>query len=226
MPPAIAAEVPTSSRLSAARELEAAALEEILLGAGPDRLGVEQQAVVVEDDRVGQVGHAARSSQFDRRQRKPLASRTMPFHVEISRRLPPRPGLQPDRGGAAAERRRALARRPPDRARRPRVGTAHGAALRILEGPQLETQDLSFGQGWSNAERASEDVTRAVLETAAAAGDSGRLRRRDRATRRRSAAEIVAGHGAARDPLERGAGEDRRPRPGGRGRDPGGQKAR
>ena len=36
------------------RELEPAPLEEVLLGPGPDRLGVEQQAVVVEDDRVGQ----------------------------------------------------------------------------------------------------------------------------------------------------------------------------
>ena len=35
------------------RELEPAALEEVLLGPRPDRLGVEQQAVVVEDDGVG-----------------------------------------------------------------------------------------------------------------------------------------------------------------------------
>ena len=35
-------------------ELDPAALEEVLLGPGPDRLGVEQQAVVVEDDRLGQ----------------------------------------------------------------------------------------------------------------------------------------------------------------------------
>ena len=35
--------------------------------------------------------------------------------------------------------------------------------LKILEGPQMETADLSFGQGWSNAERASENVTRDVL---------------------------------------------------------------
>ena len=54
MPPAISAEVPTSSRLSAGVNSVAAALEEVLLGPGPDRLGVEQQAVVVEDDRVGQ----------------------------------------------------------------------------------------------------------------------------------------------------------------------------
>jgi hypothetical protein len=38
------------------------------------------------------------------------------------------------------------------------------SSLRILEGPHLDTPDLSFGQGWSNAERASEDVTRRVLE--------------------------------------------------------------
>ncbi|HSS33429.1 MAG TPA: hypothetical protein VLL27_09140 [Solirubrobacterales bacterium] len=38
--------------------------------------------------------------------------------------------------------------------------------LKILEGPQMETTDLSFGQGWSNAERASENVTHAILEAA------------------------------------------------------------
>jgi hypothetical protein len=40
------------------------------------------------------------------------------------------------------------------------------ATLRILEGPQMETTDLAFGQGWSNAERASEDVTRDLLAKA------------------------------------------------------------
>jgi hypothetical protein len=39
------------------------------------------------------------------------------------------------------------------------------SSLRILEGPHLGNPDLSFGQGWSNAERSSEDVTRRVLET-------------------------------------------------------------
>lgn len=39
------------------------------------------------------------------------------------------------------------------------------SSLRILEGPHLDPPDLSFGQGWSNAERASEDVTQRVLET-------------------------------------------------------------
>ncbi len=38
------------------------------------------------------------------------------------------------------------------------------SSLRILEGPHLDNPDLSFGQGWSNAERSAKDVTRRVLE--------------------------------------------------------------
>ncbi len=40
--------------------------------------------------------------------------------------------------------------------------------IRVLEGPQMETPDLSFGQGWSNAERKAEDVTRDLLAAATA----------------------------------------------------------
>jgi hypothetical protein len=40
--------------------------------------------------------------------------------------------------------------------------------LTILEGPRMEGPDLSFGQGWANAQRASEDVTRRLLEAAEA----------------------------------------------------------
>jgi len=40
------------------------------------------------------------------------------------------------------------------------------SSLKILEGPEMEQTDLSFGQGWSNAERASENVTRSVLAQA------------------------------------------------------------
>jgi hypothetical protein len=40
------------------------------------------------------------------------------------------------------------------------------SSLKILEGPDMEQTDLSFGQGWSNAERASANVTREVLSTA------------------------------------------------------------
>jgi hypothetical protein len=42
------------------------------------------------------------------------------------------------------------------------------SSLKILEGPQMDTPDLSYGQGWSNAERKSEDVTREVIEAAPA----------------------------------------------------------
>lgn len=38
--------------------------------------------------------------------------------------------------------------------------------LKILEGPHLDNPDLALGQGWSNAERKSENVTRRVLEQA------------------------------------------------------------
>lgn len=40
------------------------------------------------------------------------------------------------------------------------------SSLRILEGPHLDTPDLAFGQGWANAQRASEDVTRRLLDAA------------------------------------------------------------
>jgi hypothetical protein len=40
--------------------------------------------------------------------------------------------------------------------------------LTVLEGPRMEGPELSFGQGWSNAQRSAEDVTRRVLEAAEA----------------------------------------------------------
>jgi hypothetical protein len=40
------------------------------------------------------------------------------------------------------------------------------SSLRILEGPEMETRDLSFGQGWANAERGSQNVTREILANA------------------------------------------------------------
>lgn len=48
------------------------------------------------------------------------------------------------------------------------------ATLRILEGPELSNPELSFGQGWANAERGSEDVTATALSDA---GDSARAGR-------------------------------------------------
>jgi hypothetical protein len=38
--------------------------------------------------------------------------------------------------------------------------------LRVLEGPELSNPELSFGQGWANAERAGDDVTERVLGAA------------------------------------------------------------
>jgi hypothetical protein len=40
------------------------------------------------------------------------------------------------------------------------------SSLRILEGPRMENADLSFGQGWANAARRSQDVTRTLLAQA------------------------------------------------------------
>ncbi len=40
------------------------------------------------------------------------------------------------------------------------------SSLVILEGPEMEARDLSFGQGWANAERASQAVTRELLDKA------------------------------------------------------------
>ena len=40
--------------------------------------------------------------------------------------------------------------------------------LIILEGPELADTDLSMGRGWSNAEQVSENVTRRLVEAAAA----------------------------------------------------------
>jgi len=42
------------------------------------------------------------------------------------------------------------------------------SSLKILEGRQLDNPELSFGQGWSNAERTSENVTRRELAQAPA----------------------------------------------------------
>lgn len=39
--------------------------------------------------------------------------------------------------------------------------------LVVLQGPELADVDLSIGRGWSNAEKASENVTRRLVESAA-----------------------------------------------------------
>jgi hypothetical protein len=39
------------------------------------------------------------------------------------------------------------------------------ASLTVLAGPRLQTQDLSMGRGWSNAQRQGSDVTERMLKT-------------------------------------------------------------
>jgi hypothetical protein len=46
--------------------------------------------------------------------------------------------------------------------------TPSESKLKILEGPHLDGPDLAFGQGWANAERASEEVTGRELAAAPA----------------------------------------------------------
>lgn len=71
--------------------------------------------------------------------------------------------------------------------------------LRVLEGPELSNPELSFGQGWANAERASEDVTARVLDAAqeargASAGPAALVIETDAAVK--TVADLVAMHGA------------------------------
>jgi hypothetical protein len=46
--------------------------------------------------------------------------------------------------------------------------TPSESKLMILDGPHLDGPDLAFGQGWANAERASEEVTERELAAAPA----------------------------------------------------------
>ncbi len=88
----------------------------------------------------------------------------MPFHVEIAN------GLNHARAfNLSLEELRRAVLEPWLTGRAVALGEhewdPHESSLRILEGPHLGNPDLSFGQGWSNAERSAEDVTRRVLET-------------------------------------------------------------
>jgi hypothetical protein len=41
----------------------------------------------------------------------------------------------------------------------------HEAKITILEGPQLEVQEIAMNRGWTNAQRRSRDITERVLST-------------------------------------------------------------
>jgi hypothetical protein len=71
--------------------------------------------------------------------------------------------------------------------------------LRVLEGPDLSNPELSFGQGWANAERASADVTAQVLgaareNRAAASGPAALVIETDSAVQ--TVAELASAHQA------------------------------
>src|SRR5918996_1323257 len=87
----------------------------------------------------------------------------MPFHVEISS------GLNHARAfNLSVEELRRTVLEPWLTGRSVELGEHEWepgeCSLTILEGRHLDSPDLSFGQGWSNAERAAKDVTRRVLE--------------------------------------------------------------
>jgi hypothetical protein len=89
----------------------------------------------------------------------------MPFHVEVSS------GLQRARSfNLSAEEVRRTVLEPWLSQRSLQLGDRkwdpEESELRVLEGPTMSNPELSFGQGWANAERASEDVTRRVLGAA------------------------------------------------------------
>jgi len=89
----------------------------------------------------------------------------MPFHIEVSS------GLQHARSFnlSAEELQRTVLE--PWLSGRPvllgdRKWDPEESELRVLEGSELSNPELSFGQGWANAERGSEDVTRRIVEAA------------------------------------------------------------
>lgn len=71
--------------------------------------------------------------------------------------------------------------------------------LRVLEGPELSNPELSFGQGWANAERSADDVTARVLGAAqesrgAGAGPAALVIETDSAVR--TVADLASSYGA------------------------------
>ena len=204
-------------------ELEAAALEQVLLGPRPDRLGVEQEAVVVEDDGVGEGRSAWRgSSRLAPRTtasvaRWPSTSRSRHRHAAT-------PGSSTSaREELMATVARAVARGPHDRARRPRVG-AEREQLRILEGPRAGRPRISPSAraGRTPSARRGRDPARSSPRRADAPSAPGRrssIETRLGVAGRATSSPATAGATRAVDWAEARRAA-RRPRPGGRGRDP------
>jgi hypothetical protein len=72
------------------------------------------------------------------------------------------------------------------------------SALRVVEGPKLEAQELAFGKGWNAAQRSGKDVTRRLLGEAAARNGSEAAAQTDTLAAALSAALAAA---TARDPV-------------------------
>ena len=90
----------------------------------------------------------------------------MPFHVEISSGFRQRArAFNLDEAEL-----RATVLEPWVQGRRVHLGEKDfepkDSKLVVLEGPELADVDLSIGRGWSNAEKASENVTRRLVESA------------------------------------------------------------
>jgi hypothetical protein len=86
-----------------------------------------------------------------------------------------------------------------------RKWTRDESELKILEGPGLSNQDLSFSRGWSNAERSATDVTVTVLDGATKAQRASRgpatiVIHSDSAVQ--TLADIVSGHDTESVPIE------------------------
>jgi hypothetical protein len=128
----------------------------------------------------------------------------MPFHVEVSSAL--RHARAFNLSGE--EVRRAvldpwLSHRPVELG--DRKWNPEESELRVLEGPELSNPELTFGQGWANAERSSQDVTARVLGAAqesrgASAGPAALVIETDSAVK--TVADLAAGYGARPVALE------------------------
>jgi hypothetical protein len=92
----------------------------------------------------------------------------VPFHVEISSGFRQRARAF----NLDEEKLRATILDPWVHGRRVHLGEKdfepRDSKLTVLEGPELADVDLSMGRGWSNAEKASENVTRSLVESASA----------------------------------------------------------
>lgn len=116
----------------------------------------------------------------------------MPYHVEISSSLRHARAFNLGEAELRAIVEPWLAGRPVELG--DREWEPAKSALKVLEGPALELPELAYGQGWSNAGRSAENVTRSVLAAATPqAAPAAFLLESD--APREAATEIAAAHG-------------------------------